>query len=61
MNVEMLKFGKKLTPEQRNRVVAVIKSKMDVFQQEETEIGLTDLVEHEKITGSNKPIKLKQY
>ena len=59
--ISKLKFGNKLTAEQRNRLVVVIKSKMDAFQWEETDIGLTDLVEHEIITGSNKPIKLKQY
>jgi hypothetical protein len=59
--ISKLKFGKKLTAEQRKRLVAVIKSKMEAFQWEETDIGLTDLVEHEIITGCNKPIKLKQY
>jgi hypothetical protein len=59
--ISKLKFGKKLTAEQRKRLVVVKKSKMDAFQWEETDIGLTDLVEHEIITGSNKPIKLKQY
>ena len=59
--ISRLKFGKKLTVEQRKRLIETIHNKMEAFQWEETDIGLTDIVEHEILTGDSKPIKLKQY
>ena len=39
----------------------LIKSKSEAFQWTESDIGLTDLIEHEINTGESKPIKQKQY
>ena len=56
-----LKFGKKLTSEQVEKVKSVVQRNMAAFQWSEDDVGRTNLIEHEINTGNNKPIKQKQF
>ena len=60
-NLNKIKFGTKLTEEQKLRLVKLIKKKYEAFQLHESDLGLTDLIEHKIDTGTNKPIKQRQH
>jgi hypothetical protein len=56
-----LKFGKKLTSNQTEKIKNLIKQKMVAFQWSDDDVGRTNLIEHEINTGNSKPIRQKQF
>ena len=46
-----------LSPEQKNRFFSLISEYQDIFARDNSDLGMTDLIEHEIDTGSTKPIK----
>ena len=60
-HLERLKFGKKLTSNQTEKIKNLIKQKMVAFQWSDDDVGRTNLIEHEINTGNSKPIRQKQF
>ena len=58
-HLERLKFGKKLTSNQTEKIKNLIKQKMVAFQWSDDDVGRTNLIEHEINTGNSKPIRQK--
>ena len=56
-----LKFGKKLTAEQKAKLKQLITSRMEAFQWNKNDVCLSDLIEHEIDTGDSKLIKQRQF
>lgn len=55
------KVGKKLTNEQTGKIRDLVKRNLAAFQWSDDDVGITNLIEHEIHTGSNKPIKQRQF
>ena len=60
-NLNKIKFGKNLNEQQKSRSVKLIKSKYKAFELHESDIGLTNLIEHKIDTGDNATIKQRQH
>jgi hypothetical protein len=60
-NLNKIKFGKNLNEQQQSRLIKLIKSKHEAFQMCESDIGLTNLIEHKIDTGNHSPIKQRQH
>jgi len=55
------KVGKKLTNEQTVKISDLVTRNLSAFQWSDDDVGRTNLIEHEIHTGSNKPIKQRQF
>ena len=60
-NLNKIKFGRNLSEKQKSRLVKLIKCKHDAFQMYESDIGLTNLIEHKIDIGNHQPIKERQH
>ena len=59
--LEKFSFGPKLSVEQKQRVSAMLVTKLDAFQWDPNDVGRTDLVKHKIDTGNSEPIRKKQF
>ncbi len=59
--IDKVSFGKNLSPEQKSKLIQLLLDKSEAFQQSDTDMGLTDPIEHEIRTGNHPPIKQRPY
>ena len=60
-NLNKIKLGRNLSEQQISRLVKLIKCKHDAFKMYESDIGLTNLIEHKIDVSNHQPIKQRRH